>query len=326
MTNCAEPCRYRSHYGIRVQESRWACLTGLWCSLSSTCCNSCMFRHSACHAWLPGTFRACLCACGCDCGTSTHTNTLKEPLTGSPADACKPCSAFNHRPNRPLHSQTVKGSHFPLCRITAVDDARGVGEPLQETLCGSLPASSCPAGGLPARGQLKLVLGPMAAPATPSNLDADSPRARSATAAAKAVPRLLRRAQQQLNDPLLLAFGQLPAGSAAARSAVAGSIAAAGLRGRWSGLSTTAAAAADMQPSQTATSAAASSAGQVPAHDPGLLTGVSGLPAAVHLLTLMRAEEEDPSNLIVRLAHSFQVCASWLLWIEHKTCVALSPA
>jgi hypothetical protein len=34
---------------------------------------------------------------------------------------------------------------------------------------------------------------------------------------------------------------------------------------------------------------------------------VSGLPANVHLLTLMRAEEDDPARLIVRLAHSFQV-------------------
>jgi hypothetical protein len=35
--------------------------------------------------------------------------------------------------------------------------------------------------------------------------------------------------------------------------------------------------------------------------------GVAGLPANVHLLTLMRADEGDPTRLIVRLAHNFQV-------------------
>jgi hypothetical protein len=53
-------------------------------------------------------------------------------------------------------------------------------------------------------------------------------------------------------------------------------IAALGLQGRWSGAA------------------------------PAVLAA-GGLPPNLHLLTLMRAEEGDPTKLILRLAHSFQV-------------------
>lgn len=158
------------------------------------------------------------------------------------------------------------------CRVTIVDDARGVGEALNETLCGCTGIScDCPAGGLPARGRHLLVLGPAAAAAA-----------------------TLRTAQQQLNDPPVLAFADLasvtaqrqqrrvpasvPPTPAASKSQQQqqGVIAELGLQGRWSG--------------------AAES----------VLAG-GGLPANVHLLTLMRAEEGDPSKLILRLAHVFQV-------------------
>jgi hypothetical protein len=125
------------------------------------------------------------------------------------------------------------------------------------------------------------------------------------------VPRLLRQAQQLLNDPVLLAFAQLPAVSTRQQqqqqvdaAGMQGSIAAAGivnslrLNGRWSGL-----------PAAAAPQAAATAARDAGATD-GLGQGddaVAGLPANVHLLTLMRAEEGDPTRLIVRLAHNFQV-------------------
>lgn len=172
------------------------------------------------------------------------------------------------------------------CRVTIVDDARGVGEPLNETLCGCTGSScDCPAGGLPARGKHVLVLGP------------------TGTAAAA-----LRAAQQRLNDLPVLAFSDLGAAavqqrqrqtetaaatgryaSSAAASILAGQqqqlgqqqqgeglVAALGLQGRWSG-----------------------------AAEAVLAAG--GLPPNVHMLTLMRAEEVDPSKLILRLAHTFQV-------------------
>lgn len=189
--------------------------------------------------------------------------------------------------------------HAVSCRVTVVDDARGVGEPLNETLCGCTgPSCSCPAGGLPARGRHLLVIGPAAA----------------ATAT-------MRSAQLQLNDPPILAFadlqsmeglrrgeqgkrqgtarGQLeasaskpPAAAAASASTLpeqqvqqqqgVGLIAALSLQGRWSGAA------------------------------PAVLAA-TGLPPNLHLLTLMRAEEGDPSKLILRLAHSFQV-GWWGVW------------
>jgi hypothetical protein len=120
----------------------------------------------------------------------------------------------------------------------------------------------------------------------------------------------LRTVQQQLNDPVVLAFADIAGltakaqrASAAARAASAagkhmtaasaatadlvgqqqppppqqqGFIQGWGLQGRWSG-----------------------------AADAVLAAG--GFPPNVHLLTLMRADEKDPSKLILRLAHTFQV-------------------
>jgi hypothetical protein len=43
-----------------------------------------------------------------------------------------------------------------------------------------------------------------------------------------------------------------------------------------------------------------------------------GFPPSVHLLTLMRAQESDPSQLILRLAHTFQVsvaCLCACFWV-----------
>ncbi|KAF6264318.1 hypothetical protein COO60DRAFT_1634484 [Scenedesmus sp. NREL 46B-D3] len=221
-----------------------------------------------------------------------------------------------------------------LHRLTAVDDARGVGEPLNETLCGT-PPGSCPAGGLPARGRHLLVLGPMgeqpaaqhptaaaaaaaaAGSAGSSGISAGAAGVHGSSGAAGAsvqhdeswqgVPRMLRQAQQLLNDPVLLAFARLPAAAVSpspqqqhdaagtdASAPAAGVISSLGLTGRWSGLAATTAAAA----------AAAAAVGDVDEVDG--LGGVEGLPANVHLLTLMRAGEGDPSRLIIRLAHKFQ--------------------
>ncbi|KAL4856940.1 Alpha-mannosidase [Chlorella vulgaris] len=71
-----------------------------------------------------------------------------------------------------------------LHRRTLADDARGVGEPLNETACGCL-ACDCP--GLVARGRHWLVLAPRE--------EAAKPR---------------RTLQQELNDPPLLAFSAIP--------------------------------------------------------------------------------------------------------------------
>jgi hypothetical protein len=117
----------------------------------------------------------------------------------------------------------------------------------------------------------------------------------------------LRTAQQLLNDPVLLAFADVAGlaannaqrASSAARAAPAagkhmtpafaaaanlvrqqqqqqGSIHGWGLQGRWSGVAEA-------------------------------VLAAGGLPANVHLLTLMRADGNDPSKLILRLAHTFQV-------------------
>jgi len=67
-----------------------------------------------------------------------------------------------------------------------VDDARGVGEALNETLCGCA-GCLCKAGGLTARGRHLVTAGP--APGASAHL---------------------RQAAQQLNDPVLLAFADLP--------------------------------------------------------------------------------------------------------------------
>jgi hypothetical protein len=131
------------------------------------------------------------------------------------------------------------------------------------------------------------------------------------------MPRMLRQAAQLLNDPVLIAFGQLPAVSNSqqqqlwqqqgsesagvqASASKSGVISALGLAGRWSGLAPAAAAAV------------------IDADDAGGVTApveaVQGLPANVHLLTLMRADEGDPTRLILRLAHNFQVRCT----IAHK--------
>lgn len=163
------------------------------------------------------------------------------------------------------------------CRVTIVDDARGVGEPLNETLCGCTGSScDCLAGGLPARGKHLLVLGP------------------TGTAAAG-----LRAAQQQLNDALVLAFSDL--GSAAQQQRQKGT-------GAVAGRHTSTAAASIQQQQQQGEGVIA--ALDLQARWSGVAEAVltaGGLPPNVHLLTLMRAEECDPSQLILRLAHTFQV-------------------
>jgi hypothetical protein len=218
-----------------------------------------------------------------------------------------------------------------------VDDARGVGEPLNETLCGCSDCS-CQAGGLPARGRHLITAGPAPEAAV-----------------------VLRQAAQQLNDPVLLAFADLPqppvapsaaqeaehvaaagagagagtrpggdvrrtstSAGTAATSSISGSMisrSAALLRGSTAGRS----GALHNRPSQVhAGSHSDARAGLAPAAPAeqgiiaalglqgrwtGLAAAVTGLPANVHLLTLMRADEGAPNKLILRLAHMFQVCS-----------------
>lgn len=209
-------------------------------------------------------------------------------------------------------------------RVTVVDDARGVGEPLNETICGTAAATggTCTAGGLPARGRHTYIIGP-----------------------GQGLAKSVRQAALQLNDPVILAFGQLGVTSsggevspevpenllcsgtgshqrgvakagtrsdtgvthgessgdgtrgtaAAAASSSGGVIPSLGIRCKWSGLqqglSTPAAtAAADSSGTKQTTAAAA---------------GV--LPPNVHLLTLMQADEGASDKLVLRLAHTLQV-------------------
>lgn len=83
-----------------------------------------------------------------------------------------------------LQHGTCTASCMHITLLTAADDARGVGEPLNETACGCL-ACDCP--GLVARGRHWLVLAPRE--------EAAKPR---------------RTLQQELNDPPLLAFSAIP--------------------------------------------------------------------------------------------------------------------
>jgi hypothetical protein len=179
-------------------------------------------------------------------------------------------------------------------RTTAVDDMRGVGEPLQETMCGSRRgAGSCNRGGaswgdtgvgadggggggdegdecpgLVARGRFFMAVGP-----------------------ARGAARALRLHQLLLNDPPVVAIARLegveeeeapPSGGSGGGKRAAARVGAAGLlrrlRGRWSGLA----------------------------------GGGAPLPPNVHLVTLMRTDEEEgDGGVIVRLAHMFQVGAGW---------------
>ena len=90
-------------------------------------------------------------------------------------------------PPPPPHTHThTHTTPHPLTNITqsGADDARGVGEPLNETACGCLDCD-CP--GLVARGKHWLLLAPKSAAA-----------------------RLRRTLQQEANDPALLAFSTVP--------------------------------------------------------------------------------------------------------------------
>jgi hypothetical protein len=158
------------------------------------------------------------------------------------------------------------------CRWTVADDARGVGEPLQETWCGTTQASACTAGGLIARGRFAVVAGLLARP-----LSSDDDR-RVATTEWRPMPRLLRAAAHRLNDPLVLSFAALQSTPA---------------------------------PVAAAASAAATTGLAAPLHDSTWSGLVAPLPRNVHLLTLMRMDEADSSRLLLRLAHVFQVRLFW---------------
>jgi hypothetical protein len=167
------------------------------------------------------------------------------------------------------------------------------------TIAAAAAAGDTPADGTASKGDSK------AAAAAASSAHNDDKRPW------QGVPRMLRQAAQLLNDPVLMAFGQLPAvvnsyrkehnsdsadrhiSSAATAGTSTAVISSLGLQGRWSGLAAAAAAAAG--------GADDSNAGGTSA------PVVAGLPDNVHLLTLMRAEEGDPTRLIVRLAHNYQV-------------------
>eukprot|EP00775_Hariotina_reticulata_P012333 gene12333-12466_t len=211
-------------------------------------------------------------------------------------------------------------------RVTAVDDARGVGEPLNETLCGC-SGCTCKGGGLPARGHHLIMAGP-------------------ATGASA----VLRQAAQQLNDPVLLAFAGLPqphvapsdaqrattyatAGAATrsldtantgstAISSISGSMIssmATPLRGRTAG-GDSISRHKDSNPADARSQRGAALGLHRAAPGQGIIASLglrgrwsglpepaAGLPANVHLLTLMRADEQVLDKLIVRLAHMFQV-------------------
>ena len=235
-----------------------------------------------------------------------------------------------------------------MCRTTTIDDRRGVGEPLNETLCGCVDCN-CP--GLIVRGTHLLRPGPLA----------------GAAAAARAL-------QQKLNDPVVLAFASVK-GSAVAAAGVGAKMyhdaAASALRsvpgsegssskssngansssGSSSGSSGSGSindgndsALSSSRRVDGSASDGASAGATIPAdqwHDPhynhqtspegisnttsvlphgldvvGRWSGLKsprGLPPNVHLLTLMSLEGEgQPGKILIRLAHTFQVGVSYI--------------
>lgn len=188
-----------------------------------------------------------------------------------------------------------------LHRRNVVDDARGVGENLNETLCG---CRDCACAGLMARGTMRMLLG----------------RTRGAS-------RALRTHMQLLNDPPLLMFGALPGNqnvqspTASAASDEAHQQTAEvhslgqpthqqpaltlsqlfpGLVPAWSALSLS------QQKDHYQQEATANAGLPVDLTAPSVW-GTGGLPANVHLLTLQLL---TPSTLLVRLAHTYQVVAA----------------
>eukprot|EP00879_Flechtneria_rotunda_P014778 GHRR01015442.1.p1 GENE.GHRR01015442.1~~GHRR01015442.1.p1 ORF type:complete len:485 (+),score=158.22 GHRR01015442.1:518-1972(+) len=277
--------------GLRVQ------LVWTMGSLKLWCIGEHSEQRKQCNWHVPVNFQ-CMTAGQLECYGHHSCLLQKKFVHAFVALRCKPAihavlqqpQSMCCRASLPWHAwMSFSAMVYLSCRTTIVDDARGVGEPLNETLCGCT-ACGCVAGGLPARGRHMLVVGP-------------------ATGAA----RHLRLAQQLLNDPLLLTFAKLPAvqpspssshaatavsptaasnhgvaSSSANRNSGSGSMGGntgdmvnkLGLQGTWSGLS-----------------------GQAAANG----AKVVGLPKNVHLVTLMRAHDSDPTRLIIRLAHTFQM-------------------
>lgn len=271
-----------------------------------------------------------------------YQSCANRPLQADMGHVGQCCRALPCSPSCavPYLSRTACGT--ALHRTTVVDDARGVGEPLKETMCGCT-ACICPAGGLAARGRHLLVPGP------------------AVEAAAR-----LRSAAQRLNDPAILAFsalgsesiqresvqrvGRLSWGEAAAAGAADDDAVTGGSSGRSRagrnvekpaaarGASSTAAKGSTLpavdwwqqhpqqqpqlqreqspaqrlqkQPQEQAyvssVVAALGLRGRWSALAPALLAQ-GGLPPNVHLLSLMQADEGSPTRLILRLAHIFQV-------------------
>ena len=158
-----------------------------------------------------------------------------------------------------------------------VDDARGVGENLNETMCA---CRDCGCGGLMVRGTMRLVVG------TPNSVGAH-----------------MRRHMQHVNDPPVMALAQLappPSSPPPCTGAAAGTPAASTLAR--SERSESAAAVYTVQP------LCAHQARPPPHRRPGLRPQLSfvreALPPNVALITLQRTGRK---RLLVRLGHLYQV-------------------
>jgi hypothetical protein len=161
-------------------------------------------------------------------------------------------------------------------RTTAADDLRGVGENLNETMCGAR-GSAC--GGLVARGTFLLTAGPAAA-----------------------AGRAARGAAALLNDPPELAFARVEVAAAAAAAAEPPPTGGAREGGGGGGAGGAAGGGAS---GAGAVVAAALRSGRLRGRWSGLAGGAPLAPN-VQLVTLMRPDEGDGGRAIVRLGHAFQ--------------------
>jgi len=203
-------------------------------------------------------------------------------------------------------------------RTTAVDDMRGVGESLRETMC-SCRDCDCP--GLIARGTFLLAAGPAG-----GGEESDG-GGRGDGGGGEGAARALRLHQLLLNDPPVVAIARLDGGDDGG-SGVGGAGASSGqtrvpsASGAGASTSPPAPSAAAAPPSAAAAAAPPPAAARSRSSHPraqirggrwsGLGDGGAPLPPNLHLVTLMRANESEVGGrAIIRLAHMFQVRLGW---------------